>query len=632
MSDPAGRWLARTASDFRADGVAPLAAVATLALHGRAPSDLPGWCDVVDHLSGGSASALDPPAGVPICDLLGPLYELMLADAARRAAGVHFTRPALASGLVALAAGARPADGRTGGTALDAGEVALDPACGAGAFLVAVARHLVATSTDPSDPAAHPPTANEALTRLVGADLDADALVVARAALARWALDEGGHRVGVALNEPALTCCDSLTQPEELVASVGDHAVGLIVGNPPFLAQLRAGTRHDAERRASLASRFGAAVGAYTDTAALFLLAATELISVGGAVCLVQPRSVLAARDARAVRAELVRRTEVCAAWVGDGGFGASVEVWAPVLIRRGARVTEVRVVGGAEAEHEVGRVPADVLRQDSWGALVATAEGLPALRSPTGRSAGRLGEVARFSAGFRDEYYAMLELAKEAPGFDGAAPDEQMAERALPAGYAALVSSGLIDPGVCRWGRKPMRFGKRPWRAPVVALAALDDPDHPGATWARRQLVPKVLVASQTRVIEAAPDGQGRAIGLTPVISGVPDGIDLAHLLAVLCSPVSTLAVVSAMAGSGLGRAGVRVSTSVLADLELPVHRAPWDEAAALLAGRCSLGSGVDPATMQAVRELMLRASGIGNGNEVRAWFETLAGPPPAN
>ena len=176
------------------------------------------------------------------------------------------------------------------------------------------------------------------------------------------------------------------------------------------------------------------------------------------------------------------------------------------------------------------------------------------------------------------------------------------------------------------------MRFGKRPWRAPVVALAALDDPDHPGATWARRQLVPKVLVASQTRVIEAAPDGQGRAIGLTPVISGVPDGIDLAHLLAVLCSPVSTLAVVSAMAGSGLGRAGVRVSTSVLADLELPVHRAPWDEAAALLAGRCSLGSGVDPSTMQAVRDLMLSASGIDDGNEVRAWFETLAGPSGTN
>ena len=166
------------------------------------------------------------------------------------------------------------------------------------------------------------------------------------------------------------------------------------------------------------------------------------------------------------------------------------------------------------------------------------------------------------------------------------------------------------------------MRFGKRPWRAPAVAVAALDQPNHPGAAWARRQLVPKVLVASQTRVIEAAPDGAGRAIGLTPVISGVPNGISLAHLLAVLCSPVSTLAVASAMAGSGLGRSGVRVSTTVLAGLELPLHRAPWDEAAGLLAGHCSLGAGVEPATMSAVIDVMVAASGVGDGDGVRSWY----------
>ena len=95
---------------------------------------------------------------------------IALADAARRAAGVHFTRPALASGLVALAAGARPADGRTGGTALDAGEVALDPACGAGAFLVAVARHLVATSTDPSDPLSSSATPRASTSRSLQKD------------------------------------------------------------------------------------------------------------------------------------------------------------------------------------------------------------------------------------------------------------------------------------------------------------------------------------------------------------------------------------------------------------------------------------------------------------------------------
>lgn len=580
-----------------------MAAVASLALHGRSPSELPPWCDIVEHLSGGSVRALDPPAGTPVCDLLGPLYELMLADVARRSAGVHFTRPALASGLVRLASEARP-----GGEAVEAGEVAVDPSCGAGAFLVAVARHLTAMPARP--------TAADALAHLVGSDLDPQALVVTRAVLARWALDEGGADLGAELSEPTLVCCDALTQPDALAAIIDGRSVGLVVGNPPFLAQLRAGTRHDTERRQGLVERFGGAVGAYTDTAVLFLLAATELVGDGGAVCLLQPRSMLSARDARDVRAELVKRARLVAAWVGDGGFDASVEVWAPVLVRGGAAAPEVRVVGGSEAESETGRVGGDALPPDSWGALVAAAEGLPPHRPPSsGRSAGRLGEVARFSAGFRDEYYAMLELVEEAGPADG---DDGV----VPAGYAALVSSGLIDPGLCRWGSKLMRFGKRPWQAPVVALAGLAESSAPAAAWARRQLVPKVLVASQTRVIEAAPDGDGRSIGLTPVIAGMPEQISLAHLLAVLCSPVSTLAVVSVMAGSGMGRSGVRVSTTVLANLELPVHRGPWDEAAALLAGQCSLGAGVDPATMTAVNQAMVAASGVDDPDGVLAWF----------
>ena len=84
--------------------MSPVSAVAAVAVHGCTPSELPSWCDVTDHLAGGAAAALDPPPGSAICDLLGPLYELMLADAVRRSAGVHFTSPALASGLVNFAA------------------------------------------------------------------------------------------------------------------------------------------------------------------------------------------------------------------------------------------------------------------------------------------------------------------------------------------------------------------------------------------------------------------------------------------------------------------------------------------------------------------------------------------------
>ena len=599
--------------------MSPLSAVATLAVHGCTPSELPSWCDVTDHLAGGAAAALDPPPGSAICDLLGPLYELMLADAVRRSAGVHFTSPALASGLVTFAASTRV------GERLRTGEVVLDPACGAGAFLVATARYLRAEAGADG----RSTSAGEILSRLVGADLDPDVLVVARAALARWALDEAdapgddeavarAPASGWSSDEPTLVCCDALTQPGALARAIGGAPVGWVVGNPPFLAQLRAGTRHDARRRSSLTERFGGEVGAYTDTAALFLLVATELVVDTGVVCLIQPRSVLAARDATGVRQTVTERMPLAAAWVGDGGFGAAVEVWAPVLGGSGAAAPggEVPVRGGSTVEMELGMVPVGALSGESWGALVAAAEGLPAIRRTSGTPLGRLGEVVRFSAGFRDEYYAMLELAQEATLPEREGPPE------VPAGFAALVSSGLIDPGVCRWGGKSMRFGKRRWESPVVDLGSLEADDAPTSTWAKRQLVPKVLVASQTRVIEAAPDGQGRAIGLTPVIAGVPKGITLGHLLAVLCSPVSTLSLVVAMAGSGLGKAGVRVSTRALGDLELPVHQGPWDEAAGLLAGHCDLGDGIDPTTLAAVPRLMVGAAGIDDGDAVLSWF----------
>lgn len=592
----------------------PLAAVATLALHGRTPAELPPWCDVVDHLVGGGATPLDPPPDSAICDLLGPLYELMLADAVRRSSGVHFTRPALADGLVALATSAR--DDQPMGY----DERIVDPACGAGAFLLAAARFLATRPASQAHPAA---AASEVLARLVGADLDPDVLVVARASLARWALDEADFTAAggaTAPPEPKLVCCDPLTQPDVLLDALDGAPVGLVVGNPPFLAQLRAGTRHDADRRALLAQRFGSTVGAYTDVAALFLLAATELVGETGAVCLIQPRSVLAARDATGVRSEVSARMHLAAAWVGDGGFDAAVEVWAPVLVRGELSLVEsVRVVGGPAAEMETGSVPSESLNAESWGALVAAADGLPVLRRTKGQPRGRLGDVAQFSAGFRDEYYAMAELAQEAAsGGDAESP-------VVPEGFAALVSSGLIDPAECAWGRQPMRFAKRRWQAPVVRLGDLSD-ERATSRWAWRQLVPKVLVASQTRVIEAAPDGAGQAIGLTPVIAGIPNEISLAHLLAVLCSPVSTLRVAQTMAGSGMGRAGVRVSAKVLADLDLPVRQGPWDDAAGLLESGCRLGASIADDTLTRVRQLMIAAADFDDPDGVRSWFETLA------
>ena len=58
--------------------------------------------------------------------------------------------------------------------------------------------------------------------------------------------------------------------------------------------------------------------------------------------------------------------------------------------------------------------------------------------------TAGTLGDRARLTANFRDEYYGLV----PAVGDDGAGPP--------------LVTSGLIDPGRCRWGGATVTFARR--------------------------------------------------------------------------------------------------------------------------------------------------------------------------
>ena len=99
------------------------------------------------------------------------------------------------------------------------------------------------------------------------------------------------------------------------------------------------------------------------------------------------------------------------------------------------------------------------------------------------------LGDIATFRADFRDQYYGLV----GAVGDDVDGPP--------------LVTSGLIDPGVCHWGSRPVRFAHHRYDAPRVDLARLS-PEM--LRWATQRLVPKILVANQTRVIEAVVDREG--------------------------------------------------------------------------------------------------------------------------
>ncbi|WGX99259.1 N-6 DNA methylase [Nocardioides sp. L-11A] len=421
-------------------------------------------------------------------------YERHLADHdrdRRRAQGAFYTPPELVAWVL--------------DRALPAAGSVLDPACGTGHFLVAAARRV-------------------GVRAVHGSDLDPEAVRIARDRL--HAVDPAVPRAEI---ERRVVVADGLTAWE-------GRTFDAVVGNPPFLGQLR---RHSAGR--SEEHRRG--LGAYTDTSAVFLHRALDLAGTGGTVALVQPISVLAARDAGPVRAAVAGRGAVTDFWCSE----RPVFDGTPVL----TCVPVVRIGAGPATD------------PDGWGALAAPAFGIPSVALPDGT--GTLGERATCTADFRDQYYGLAPFVGD--GLRDGTP---------------LVTTGLIEPAESRWGRVPTRFARRQYDAPSVDLAALRA-DGALARWADARLVPKLLVAGQGRVIEAVADEHGAWLPSVPVVSVVPhDPADLWRLLAVTLAPPLVAHAASRYLGSGLTPGSVKVSARQLAALPLPTDEAAWAEGAA--------------------------------------------------
>lgn len=303
----------------------------------------------------------------------------------------------------------------------------------------------------------------------------------------------------------------------------------VVVGNPPFLSQLA--------RRTTRGGRSSFGGGPYADAAAEFLALAVGLARPGGRVGLVLPQSLLGARDAAAIRAGVSGAAAMRWMWWSDDTWDdAQVRVWAAVW-EVGAVQGPVRRCFGASFDPRPPRhLP------EAWTALIAE-EQVDAWDGP------RLGDIARFSAGFRDQFYGLVGAVDDRP--EGSWPK--------------LITSGSIEPGEIRWGQRMTRFAGTSYLHPRVDLDRLA-PKIRG--WADAQLVPKIVVANQTATIEAAHDADGDWLPCTPVISAVTAQPDL--VLGVLASPAATSWVRYHAAGTGLSAGSVRLSPSLLASIPL--------------------------------------------------------------
>jgi hypothetical protein len=489
-------------ADRRALVVAQRAAAIAAADRVDLPDDLALW-----HLAGGRPSA-EPAAGDP--EELGELLEVATTGAHRRRLGAHFTPRALARELAA-----RALDGHQGA-------MVGDPACGGGALLLAAARQLEAGGE----------ARVEIVRRMWASDVDQVAVATTEAALALWA----------GASPPAGRC----SVGDALLDDLGWTPIDVVVGNPPFLSPLATATSRPAGHSSRLRSRFGDAVGAYTDAAALFLLAACRLVRPGGTVALIQPVSVLTNRDAAGVRVAIDRLGTVRDVWVpAERAFDAAVDVCIPIIDVDDGCAPARSTHGAAE----------------SWAVPLSGAEGVPAVDL---RGARLIGDQAEVLAAFRTEYYGTVPHVHE--------------EDDLPHGRPVL-TSGLVDLGGLAWGERPARIGGRTWRRPVVDAAALEGR---AARWLERTAGPKVVVATQTKVVEAAVDEDGRYVAGVPLVVVRPAPDRAWSIAAALAAPAVSAWLIRRTAGSGLSPGAVRVSAPRLRTVPLPVDADAWGEGAA--------------------------------------------------
>ena len=191
------------------------------------------------------------------------------------------------------------------------------------------------------------------------------------------------------------------------------------------------------------------------------------------------------------------------------------------------------------------------------------------------------MADIATATAGFRDQFYGVVPFVSEA--VTGSDPPAGMR-----GGSVQLVTAGLIDPMRCRWGSAPTRFAGRRWAAPVVELGLLGAADPGLARWARQRLVPKVLLATQTRVLEPAVDTEGSWWPSVPTISVVPRSgtvPDLWPIAAVLASPAVSVWAMSRSAGTALSRHAIKLSARQVLEIPLPTDDRAWSTGARLAA-----------------------------------------------
>jgi len=286
---------------------------------------------VVEHVN--AQQEADP------AELLGWLYQFSIPEHVRKRLGHFYTSRAIASHMLDNV-GFTGADVLTGRL--------IDPACGAGAFLVeATRRVLVAAEREGLSPAG----TCAAVRRVVhGLDLNPLGVLLTEAALALLLVPSIAELPEDATLDPLhLYVTDSLKRGELLRADLhaeeaegikargGDYESGFewVVANPPYAKFPTRGMNVEQLKR------FSATTYGHPNLYGLFLQVGVELLADGGRICFINPKSFVSGLYFRNLRQFLKRELDLQRFDTFDKRTGLFEGVLQDVVILTGEKHTE---------------------------------------------------------------------------------------------------------------------------------------------------------------------------------------------------------------------------------------------------------------------------------------------------
>mgnify|MGYP006271846391 CR=1 FL=1 len=349
----------------------------------------------------------------------------------------------------------------------------------------------------------------------------------------------------------------------------------------------------------------GDAVSKLSNPAAVFFLVGQSIAKSTGTVAFIQPISFLATRDGSGVRRLLASTGNIQSVWIcTDQVFDANVSV-VTVSLTRGSTFGSVNVYSGRSAD-PVGSIPAFSDDEATWSRAMSRSRGFPSISLS---STSTFSDMCSVASDFRDQYYGLVGHVFDEPNPQGSG--------------MRLATVGLIDPGHFAWGRTTTKFAKETYTCPVVRSEGLEPKLQ---KWAESRRCPKVLVATQTRVLECFVDTDGSVLPSVPLITIFSDPERLFHVAAALTSPVVSLVAAERHLGAGISADVLKLSGQDMLRLPLPIDEPAWDAGAALFRDlQSSLDQGERSRLILELGSVMNTAYGVDAPDVLDWWVARL-------